>query len=170
MKRLTPELRDAVLQHSVSDCHQYPPDFLCANPQLYNRASQSFRRGFMKRLTPELRDALLAAPDAAAVQEVMFPEFARFVLGAFADEITAYRCVLTGDTGGVCAGGFICADVATARLDTSRVLDVKITEYQRGRRCMRTMRLCAGRQCPEGWQIATGVQRLRAMRNQCHCH
>lgn len=46
----------------------------------------------MKHMAPEMRDALLAAPNADAVQEVLFPDFARFALATYADEITAYRC------------------------------------------------------------------------------
>lgn len=64
---------------------------LYVNSKLYTRAAASFRRGLMKRMTPEMRDALLASPNADAVQEVLFPDFARFALATYADEITAYR-------------------------------------------------------------------------------
>ena len=59
---------------------------------MYQRAAGSYRRGFLNHsLSQELRDALLAAPDEAAVQQLLFPNFAQFALASFADEISAYR-------------------------------------------------------------------------------
>lgn len=59
---------------------------------MYQRAAGSYRRGFLNHsLSQDLRDALLAAPDEAAVQQLLFPNFAQFALASFADEISAYR-------------------------------------------------------------------------------
>ena len=62
---------------------------------MYQRAASSYRRGFLNHsLSQELRDGLLAAPDAAAVQQLLFPNFAQFALASFADEISAYRSAI----------------------------------------------------------------------------
>jgi hypothetical protein len=68
----------------------------CLAWQMYQRAASSYRRGFLSRSSEELRAALLAAPDETAVQQLLFPDFARFALASYADEISAYRCAESG--------------------------------------------------------------------------
>ena len=61
-------------------------------PQLYHKASTAFRKRLLRGLTPGLQAALLAAaPDQAAVQDLLFPYFAEFVLAEFPNEVAAYR-------------------------------------------------------------------------------
>ena len=73
-------------------CSQNPA--AVSAPQLYHKASTAFRKRLLRGLTPGLQAALLAAaPDQAAVQDLLFPYFAEFVLAEFPNEVAAYRCV-----------------------------------------------------------------------------